>query len=1455
VEEEGDEWEEFQASFDALNLSEAQTVQQLSEQQIKALRQELIASLMTMYHESQARPSVDMASQGRVTSDDSPDATYSVPLNSAHLSFDKLNSLEADIDEILENEEYFTALKSSYISTQSSKSLQPQSQPYSTTSGSSDLMKQLMSRHFNELQRYNVGTVEEKGFILKSVDTSKSQESVGGLDKSTVRVDLRPKRETNSPFKTVVSSVAERIFQSRFAPSEEHRESEEEKKDGEWQVVRSRKMRSQQSVDSDTPDKAGQDGSSVGKQVENVQAAKMPVPRKHKKKPKRAPQQEHASEHSDQAPEGVNLSSPKLSAKSKKKKRKRNTSSVSSDEGSQNSDACMDKPGSQSSSVSSRKSKKKKPQKLDIKSSTSDEKGKSTSESLTSSDSDGQKSGRSKRLKSFTPPVMGPDEDPVFALYSLTEAERKEKIKASLLRQVEGRKSVHSAPSTPTVAHIEETFGPPLLGCDPQTSPVAALYIPLDRDGLVSLPNVNVPKEVHTSLHAALLVWLLSGFATGSVVVSSEESGPRRVKDDSMSELDVETMLVGGDSTSDLPQTEPVRMSVTSIIQTVDRGHPLIVCGIGGSDVADVTAFCSTVLSHLKTVTFSHIYTILGLKKSLEEAHTEAPRESIHSLSPFADKVVLLADCGILMKPVAFHWYCPPDLGKPSALQSMQPLQSTVVTLQPHMLRRYHFVFSLLLRIHNEALDMAGFRTVYAPHKDQHTLAVALRGQGVLMKWLDIAGPTDPTLAVVTDPDSLNAKFGVHGQELFGYVSSSFYADAALAKWFGGRCNVQDRTIEGITDPQTKSERRKRQKVRFSDESYSESPATPDGDLAMPSPLYTLQVFPVQEVVLAVSPFVPSTLYSCILREVSKCGYGVVDVRRTRISYKKAQNLGFPPSHIEHFAVRSNAKSESPTSPLQSSTPQLVDGLPSPPTLLLTLQRENGERFINVLVDAVVAVLQSSSVFSNPLLKDSVQSLIHGCVHVDSIASMLGDTPLSPTKPLFGFVSFLPQSALPASHEHDLVFVAITSCKALPVVAQVLDALLLCDSVEAKDCGGFEFLGFKWIHNISRYQAKLLLEYSKCESVLTVDHLTNISAFAIACRAYTGYKRLEEIKPLFVTSDSDSHVKDTTTEIKIFHSKSSQAAFASLCLFFTDKELFMDPTKYSLLSYLPPLKAQPQFGILSGFNQTKPLLTSILSVAISNLALFLKVFDKVCRNEFRLVGAKVVLTCRQGTAPKSIALALQKENGVWCLEQDMIPFVKSSESYRNALNWSRTFQEAMMDVQYHFPHGLCCDAESVPYFSQEYKSLCPCISEAPTLAETALQGSQSVSSMVETTCILLRRECLMDLSVVSCLLSGLHLLQFEVVDVHMVTISKVKAEELSSLFSKSKHNSLSQTLHGSCLTVVLRRSNAASCFSSLVKSHSDKGFQDALKFVCAPESEQEVHRVVSILSRGLNSEE
>ena len=1034
-------------------------------------------------------------------------------------------------------------------------------------------------------------------------------------------------------------------------------ENDDKKEDSfKWQVVRNRKMKSQVSVDVVTPNTAGDSGSSVVKEVGGVQIGKMPVPRKHKKKPKKTAQHKDTPDTTSQNNETTtsakddeviattkdvesSQSHPlQETAKSKKKKRRRNTS-VSSDEGSQNSDASTDSTGIHSPNVSSNNRKsKKKPHKLKIKP-TSQEKAKkntvqvdTASVSSTSSDSDGQKSGRASRLKSFTPPVMGPNDDPIFGLYSLTEAEREEKIKTSLLRQIDGRKSIYSAPGTPTVIHIEETFGPPLLGSHPHTPPIAALYIPLDPDGLVNLSNAGLPKDVHEALHAALLTWLLLGFATGSLNISTSGTAQGRSRYDSFSEFDFESIIIGGES--DPPQYEDMQIGVTSIVQTVDKGRSLIVCGITGSDVTDAVKFSISTLTQLRSVTFSHIFSTLGLKNTLKDICTQVGNNSVEYLIPFGDKVVVMDDCSILAKPVAFHWYCPLKLGKPSALQSVQPMQTTVVTLQPTALKRCNFVFDMLMHIRKETLNMSGFRTVFVPSSEQLVLALALRGKGALMKWLDIAGPSDPSLAAVTDPDSLNAKYGVSGQELFGNVRTPFHADASLAKWFGGRCNIQERTIEGITDPQTKSERRKRQKVRFSDESYGESPVTPEGDLAMPSPLYTLQVFPVQEAVLAVSPFVPNTHYSCILREISRYGYGIVDVRRVRISYKRALSLSIPPTHIDHFAIRSNPVSDSPSSPLVSTTPHLVNGLPPPPTLLLTLQRENGERFIKCLVDAVVHVLQCSASFPKPLLGMNTQNLIFWCSQLDIVTSVFGDTPQSPTKPLFGTSSFMPQSATPSNHELDLVFLGVTTAQNLDVVAHLLDVLLLDDFVESEDRGAFELLGLKWVHGISRYQAKLLVEYCSSDSVLTVDHLTNAPLCAIACRVASGHRRLEELKPTLTVPDMDLHPKEMSTDMKIFHSNSSQSAFSCFCLFFTDKELFLDPVKYPMLPYLPPPNVQPHPGVLTGFNQPKPLLTCILSVALSSYNLFLKVFDKLCRNNFSLVGAKVASAAEDKMSPK-----------------------------------------------------------------------------------------------------------------------------------------------------------------------------------------------------------------------------
>ena len=57
-----------------------------------------------------------------------------------------------------------------------------------------------------------------------------------------------------------------------------------------------------------------------------------------------------------------------------------------------------------------------------------------------------------------------------------------------------------------------------------------------------------------------------------------------------------------------------------------------------------------------------------------------------------------------------------------------------------------------------------------------------------------------------------------------------------------------------------------------------------------------------------------------------------------------------------------------------------------------------------------------------------------------------------------------------------------------------------------------------------------------------------------------------------------------------------------------------------------------------------------------------------------------------------------------------------------------------------------------------------------------------------------------DLAIVSCLLGGLHALQFEMLELHLLNISKGKALGLSRVFSKTGNDSVSKPL--SCVLVV-----------------------------------------------------
>ena len=183
-EENRDGWDEFRSSFDALNVDDVRTVRELDEKQIRALKQELIASLMTMYHDSLGNSS-SVAPTHEEHSDvvKQPDQSHkgmdhgNNTTDSTSLSFDKLDTLEAEIDKLLEDEEYFSLLKSQYSSLSNTT---PDNQSYSSLSVSNELMKQLVSRHFSEVGKFQLkGPENESNTGKMSKDCTRLQETLG----------------------------------------------------------------------------------------------------------------------------------------------------------------------------------------------------------------------------------------------------------------------------------------------------------------------------------------------------------------------------------------------------------------------------------------------------------------------------------------------------------------------------------------------------------------------------------------------------------------------------------------------------------------------------------------------------------------------------------------------------------------------------------------------------------------------------------------------------------------------------------------------------------------------------------------------------------------------------------------------------------------------------------------------------------------------------------------------------------------------------------------------------------------------------------------------------------------------------------------------------------------------------------------------------------------------------
>lgn len=249
-----------------------------------------------------------------------------------------------------------------------------------------------------------------------------------------------------------------------------------------------------------------------------------------------------------------------------------------------------------------------------------------------------------------------------------------------------------------------------------------------------------------------------------------------------------------------------------------------------------------------------------------------------------------------LTTPASFYWhtrYHPSCLPAKESLQSHTRLQTTVCTLGPLALSDPSLVFTLLHRVYHSGLDLAGARLVFGESAScvdstappsfvssihLPTLALAIRGPDALYTWLEVCGPEDSALAQITDPLSLSALFGCHGN-MVHCVHTPYRVSVAIAKWFGGRACLKTGSVLGVSDFRTKSERRKRQRVRFSESESEDSLPSPLPDVTF-SPLVSnrplLETGCYSKICLVVSPHIPPPCYGPILACCSRMGYDVL---------------------------------------------------------------------------------------------------------------------------------------------------------------------------------------------------------------------------------------------------------------------------------------------------------------------------------------------------------------------------------------------------------------------------------------------------------------------------------------------------------------------------------------------------------------------------------------------------
>ena len=638
--------------------------------------------------------------------------------------------------------------------------------------------------------------------------------------------------------------------------------------------------------------------------------------------------------------------------------------------------------------------------------------------------------------------------------------------------------------------------------------------------------------------------------------------------------------------------------------------------------------------------------------------------------------------------PISFYWqslYQPSCLPSRDSLRTPTVLQTSVCLLPLPSLLRPDLVFHTLHDVRLSGLDVAGSRLVPSepclpldlpttPSNDNVitdtslVLALALRGPDAVYRCMELLGPEDFSLAKVTNPTSIIARFGSPDSMPVYSIRTPFRVPAALSKWFGGRACLETGSVLGMTDPQTRRERRKRQRVRFSEseiESEDNLPPPPVADLSFPllvpnRPL--LLVVPYSQILLVVSPLLPPSSYSSIFASCGHLGYDISAVKRVRLNSKRIAGLGISPTYVSHFTPSSVPPSPSFTDlhphPLSS---EYTCNTPPLPSLLLLLGRENALVHSCGLKLAILEGLKKALQLNPQLevevsLDKPVVAFLHAIPYTPERLKTVGS--LTSIASIATSPFSLPQLDPEWEREgerygEEIAFLAVAGCSELSRAVETLRSVFSLRGEhsstergaekaaegsgwededrenESQTLGGFELLGMKLIPQLLRFHAKHLCPVSTSDQLYqrAIHQLSDSPTLLLVLRGIAANRRLCQLLKPKPTRCSSCPSSSSLSSLSLLLSDSLSQAVRFAAMFFSDKELFCDAHRWTLTTFAPSKWARAD--VLHDFRCPPLQLYSVVVVRSEGWSVLVrgegwrvlvKMVERLCRVGFKVCG-------------------------------------------------------------------------------------------------------------------------------------------------------------------------------------------------------------------------------------------